>query len=185
MTQIQSKDDILQALQSASKQVAQAANQVSDAQFFEATDDGWSAGGYLQHLILSVKPVAKAMEIPKDKFAKMFGTTENGSVTYVELVARYTEKLQRGLKAESTPTTPDSYRFPDDVDDKKAYLIETWGKANERLLAAIDLWSEEELDTYVLPHPAMPKTTLREMLFFTIHHNEGHAQDIAAVVEIS
>jgi len=35
-------------------------------------------------------------------------------------------------------------------------------------------YNEANLDKYIIPHPLLGKLTLREMLFFTIHHNEHH-----------
>jgi uncharacterized damage-inducible protein DinB len=39
----------------------------------------------------------------------------------------------------------------------------------------IDAWEEDQLDEAQLPHPIIGKITVREMLFFTIHHNLRHA----------
>ena len=38
----------------------------------------------------------------------------------------------------------------------------------------------DDLDKYVLPHPLLGKVTLREMLYFTIHHNEHHLELLKA-----
>ena len=40
----------------------------------------------------------------------------------------------------------------------------------------IDRFSEQELDTLILPHPLLGKLTLREMLYFTCYHVEHHLQ---------
>ena len=42
------------------------------------------------------------------------------------------------------------------------------------LLEQVEAWSESDLDTYVLPHPLLENLTSREMLFFTLCHNQRH-----------
>ena len=38
--------------------------------------------------------------------------------------------------------------------------------------------TEEELDTYLIPHPLIGKMTLRELLFFTVYHIGHHLKTI-------
>ena len=35
-------------------------------------------------------------------------------------------------------------------------------------------WSEEDLSSYVIPHPILGKFSVREMLYFTIFHTTHH-----------
>ena len=42
----------------------------------------------------------------------------------------------------------------------------------------IDKLDEEDLDNYILPHPLIGKTTIREMLYFTIYHVQHHHKAI-------
>jgi|SRR5882672_10633400 len=44
------------------------------------------------------------------------------------------------------------------------------------LIAKIEKQSEADLDKYILLHPLLGKLILREMLYFTIHHNEHHLE---------
>ena len=180
MTAIQSRVDILTALQQAHLQVSEAATQLSDAQFFSQTDPSWSAADYLKHLILSVKPFARLLSFPAERVEKLFGTKTAGSTTYDALVERYEARLRAGLRAENAPSfTPASYKVPEDAgNDIQGYLIGTWDKANQELIAALPNWSEDDLDTYQVPHPALGDLTLREMCFFTVHHNQLHRADI-------
>ncbi len=45
----------------------------------------------------------------------------------------------------------------------------------EDLISACEQWDETALDQYQVPHPVIGNLTVREMLFFTIHHNLRHA----------
>ena len=47
-------------------------------------------------------------------------------------------------------------------------------KKIERLVLNINNYSEQQLDTFILPHPLLGKVTLREMMYFTIYHAEHH-----------
>ncbi len=180
MTTIQSKHEIITALQEISQQVTDSVASLSDEHFNYSVDENWSAAGYLKHLILSVKPFARAIQLPKAVMGERFGTRSDGSLTYDELVTQYDEKIAAGMRAENAPNSvPVNYKFPDDVaDDIQAYLIETWQQANQQLIDTLSTWSEDELDTYCLPHPALASITIREMCFFTIHHNQVHCADI-------
>jgi hypothetical protein len=59
---------------------------------------------------------------------------------------------------------------------KKDFIVKKYDIQKENLIKKVKKQREEELDNYILPHPLLGKITLREMLFFTIYHNEHHLQ---------
>jgi len=138
---------------------------------FEATPNGkWSAGQNLDHLIRAIKPLQPAYGLPKIALRIMFGKTNRPSKTFDELVAKYKAKLAAGGRA-SGPFIPPFISF-----EKKDVLIRKYTEQKQKLIAKIERQSEKELDAYILPHPLLGKVTLREMLYFTIHHNEHHLE---------
>lgn len=138
---------------------------------FEATPNGkWSAGQNLDHLIRSIKPLQLAYRLPKFALFILFGKTNRASRTYDELVTKYKTKLTAGGKA-SGPFIPPVISF-----EKKETLIRKYKEQKQKLIAKVEKQDEKDLDTYILPHPLLGKVTLREMLFFTIHHNEHHLE---------
>jgi hypothetical protein len=138
---------------------------------FEATPGGkWSAGQNLDHLIRSIKPLQLAYTLPKFVLKMMFGKTNRPSRTYDELVVKYKTKLAAGGQA-SGPFIP-----PVILIEKKDALLKKYEEQKQKLIAKIQKQNEEDLDVYILPHPLLGKLTLREMLFFTIHHNEHHLE---------
>lgn len=148
--------------------------------FFEGSETDWSAADYLKHLILAVKPFAKGLGFPPEQLERRFGKPENPSRSYEEFAVAYDTILASGVRAEMMPSIlPAGYRVPEDVTDERAYLVATWRDAHERLFTAMDGWDEATLDQYQLPHPAVGNATLREMLYFTMHHNKMHTNDIA------
>lgn len=97
-----------------------------------------------------------------------FGLCNRPTRTYDGLVARYKEKLAQGGKAAGAFVPP----------AVAADAVVDIGQAIQRSIARIDQrmdrWSDGQLDTLLLPHPLLGKLTLREMLYFTIHHVQHH-----------
>lgn len=179
MSDPQSKADIIDQLTHIQQGIAQSVEAMSAAQFSTGTTEAWSAEGYLKHLILSVKPLAKGINLPPAQLEKMFGLSDGASRSYAEIVATYQARINDGMKAENySPVVPVSYRMPEGITDEKEYLLQTWNDGNNRLLSAIEQWDEQSLDRYQLPHPAIGTITVREILFFTIHHNTLHWGDM-------
>ena len=138
---------------------------------FENTKDGkWSAGQNLDHLILSIKPLQPAYCLPGFILRSLFGKANRPSRSYEAVVEKYKSKLAAGGKA--------SGRFIPKVIllNEKDSLVKKYERQKESLIKKIKKQSEEKLDNYILPHPLLGKITLREMLFFTIYHNEHHLQ---------
>lgn len=181
MTMIHTIPEIISALEEASTLVDSVATKLPKNVFFEGTESNWSSAGYLQHLILSVKPYVRGLQLPKKKLEQLFGTAKTESRNYAELVSVYHARLDAGVRAENFPNVvPSDFKYPDDVEDnKQSYLLETWRIANEQFVSALANWSEDELDSYRMIHPALGEITVREVCFFTIHHNQLHSKDIA------
>ncbi len=143
---------------------------LNDRQFEVAPDAKWSAGQNLDHLIRSIQPLQLAYSLPKFLLKLLFGKANRPSKTYNDLVAKYRSQLSAGGRA--------SGRFvpPVILADKKTTLLATYKNETQKLISKVERTSENDLDLYILPHPLLGKVTLREMLFFTIHHNEHHLE---------
>jgi hypothetical protein len=166
--QIQNKSQLISAL---NEKVDDFNNYISPLtkEQFEATPNGkWSAGQNLDHLIRAIKPLQLAYGLPKFALMILFGKTNRPSRTYDEVVTKYKTKLGAGGKA-SRPFIPPAIGF-----QKKDELIKKYTDQKQKLVTKIEKQSESDLDKYILPHPLLGKVTLREMLYFTIHHNEHH-----------
>jgi len=145
---------------------------LSKEQFEVSPNDKWSAGQNLDHLIRAIKPLQLAYGLPKIALRIMFGKTNRPSKTYDELVAKYKTKLASGGRA-SGPFIPPFISF-----EKKDELIKKYAGQKQKLISKIEKQNEKDLDAYILPHPLLGKVTLREMLYFTIHHNEHHLETV-------
>ena len=168
--QIHDKPEIISALNEKIDAFSNYITPLSKEQF-EATPNGkWSAGQNLDHLIRAIKPLQPAYGLPKVALRIMFGKTNRPSKTFDELVAKYKAKLAAGGRANG-PFIPPFISF-----EKKDVLIRKYTEQKQKLIAKIERQSEKDLDAYILPHPLLGKVTLREMLYFTIHHNEHHLE---------
>lgn len=145
-----------------------------DKEQFENTNDGkWSTGQNLEHLILAIKPLQPAYILPGFILRSLFGKANRSSRSYEVLVEKYNSKLAAGGKA-SGRFIPKVILF-----NEREKAVKKYNRQKEKLVKKIKKQSEEKMDSYILPHPLLGKITLREMLFFTIYHNEHHLQIVS------
>jgi hypothetical protein len=145
---------------------------LSEADFLFSIDNKWTPGEQAEHILRSIKPVNLAFSLPHFFLKTLFGKSTRPSKTFDALVQKYKEKLAAGGRA--------SGRFiPKPVEFKNKEKISTSILAvNEGICKKVNKCSEKELDTYLLPHPLLGKLTLREMLYFNIHHVEHHKKSV-------
>ncbi len=175
----QTKADVIERLADVQRGLIDTVSAMSNDQFYKGSAESWSAADYLKHLLLSIKPLVKAIRLPKDQLQGMFGLATGGSRSYEAFVELYTSMLSKGLRAEDyNAVVPATYRLPQSDKDEKTLLTESWDDANTRLIDALAAWDESDLDVFQLPHPGVGMITLREMLYFTLYHNTMHWGDI-------
>ena len=168
---VQSKSDIIRELTNAYIAVDNCIHDLDDSSFTTGHDGKWSPMLHLQHLILSSKRIPSALNMSKLKLSLM-GKAKDGSRSYDDLKKSYYDILATGFNAGSEYTPEANVTWP------KEELLGNWRMIQDKFEKRIEKWSEKELDTFRLPHPAMGKLTFREMLFFTIFHTHHHLQGI-------
>lgn len=141
-------------------------------QMVHTVNGKWSPAQQLEHIIKSVSPVALAFRMPGFLLRWIFGTSNRPSRNFEELVARYHQKLAAGGKS-SKPFVPGPAPNSMRQQEELKLLVET-------LCVRINNFSEDQLDTLLLPHPLLGKLTLREMLYFTGYHVTHHHQQVLA-----
>ena len=178
-----SKPEIVERLREIQRGVTATVEAIPAARFDAGSAEVWSPAGYLKHLLLSVKPFAKAVTFPPDALKRRFGAPSRPSMPYADLVARYQARLDEGVRAEDYDAIlPTAFRMPDDIADVQAYLTGLWNEAHDRMIGGLAGWNEADLDGVQILHPAIGSISVREMLFFTISHNTLHWNDIRAAV---
>ncbi len=143
---------------------------LNEKDFTFSKDGKWTAGQQLDHVFRSVSPLVQAFMLPKFVPGLLFGKANRPSKSYDELVSRYKEKLANGGVATGQFVPPAiSY-------DKKEELSKQLNSKVEKLCRQVNSFSEQQLDEYILPHPLLGKLTVREMLYFTMHHVNQHLE---------
>jgi hypothetical protein len=173
MAGIHSKNEIISSIKDSGQRAQDWFNGVPEDQFFTRQAESWSASDNVDHMIRAIKPIIKALKLPKMALQTLFGKPGNLSRTYEEVCAIYAAEIAKGAKAGGTFLPAQD--TPDDPQEKKAELLSQLSLAIEKLASVVETWEEKDLDEAQLPHPIIGKITVREMLFFTIHHNLRHA----------
>lgn len=142
--------------------------ELDEEKFLYAPPGKWNAGQQLDHLIRSVSPLSTGLKLPKFIVRLVFGKANRPSKSYQELVNKYKMKLEAGGRAAGR-FVPNKIELSDKNDKGEKLLKEI-----SQLTKNINRYSEQELDSFILPHPLLGKITLREMMYFTIYHAGYH-----------
>jgi hypothetical protein len=173
MTEINSKMDIVSALKDSEHRARNWFSAIPNHEFFTRQGEVWSSSDNVDHMIRAIKPLIKALKLPKVALQTMFGRPGNLSRTYDEICTIYRGEIANGARASGTflpkQNTP---QFPE---QEKEELLDKLSSVIDKLTSVLEGWSESDLDEVQLPHPIIGKLTVREMLFFTIYHNLRHA----------
>ncbi|MCO4292780.1 DinB family protein [Solitalea sp. MAHUQ-68] len=165
---ILTRNEIIEALQVNHQKFIETLHGLDDYAFMLSVNEKWTAGQQLDHILISVSAVTPAFLLPKFLLRLLFGKPDRTSRPYPELVNRYQLKLSNGAKAPSK-FIPKAVPLAE-----KVRLINSLISALDKLEKGINSYDEDQLDSYLLPHPILGKLTLREMLYFTIYHVEHH-----------
>lgn len=173
---MKSKDQIELEIHQAFDEVINFIRQQDNSLFDRPKAEGkWSTGQQLDHLIKSVKPLSTGMGLPKILLKFRFGVRNRAERTYDELVSKYHQKLEEGGQA-SAAFIPSNISI-----EQKDQLLSAYEKEKIKLVKVLQKWSEKQLSTNVAPHPLLGKCTVRELLYFTIHHNYHHLESIKEI----
>lgn len=143
--------------------------------FYEHPPQVWSAAENLQHLTKSVRTATLAYRLPPRLSGLVWGQAHS-SRSYAELVAMYKGALGTGVESPAA-FVPTLGEVPQDMQAGQQALLQQWQLAAGKLEAALGKWQAEDLDKAQVPHPVLGKLTLRELVYFTLYHNQHHVND--------
>ncbi|MFT6971030.1 MAG: hypothetical protein ACJAXX_001597 [Roseivirga sp.] len=166
------KDQIFKQLSASYAQFTGSISALNADEFEYAPTGKWSAGQQLEHLIKSTSPILKGLGYPKFLISFKFGKATSASRTFDQLVEGYNDKLSSGGTA-SSRFVPGEVSF-----DHQKKLQNQLTAIIEGIIEKLDKWTEAQLDEYIFPHPLLGKLTIREMMYFTIHHADHHRNRI-------
>lgn len=173
---VQTRSDILTSLQRLHRESQEYISTLTESEFFTPQGEKWSPAEQVRHLTKSVRPLAKALRLPRLVLAFMFDRKGKTSRSFSEIEMLYRSKLKTGVTAGRF--TPSPQPAPDDPRARRTEIVQHWRETHRALEQAIQTWPEAVLDRYRLPHPILGKLTIREMLFFTLYHNAHHVRQV-------
>jgi hypothetical protein len=143
-------------------------NDLSNDEYSFRYGEKWTARQQLEHIVLCVKPLVRALSTDKTVLEQNFGVATNPGRTYEELLNIYVSKLSEGGKA------PEKFVPQSTLSNEREILSETLAKLIADLNNNIENFSEQELNRLCLPHPLLGNISIREMLYNAIYHVEHH-----------
>lgn len=146
--------------------------------FAQPQGEKWSPAENVRHLTKSVRPLARALGLPRFILWLRFGRASAASRSFDAVRETYRARLAAGATAGRFAPSPQPP--PADAAAYRETVLASFRAANADLLSRIAGWDEAALDRYRLPHPALGQLTVREMLFFTLFHTAHHLNLIAS-----
>lgn len=173
---MKTKLDILTNLEDAFSSLNKYAEQLSDTDFFKLQNNKWNAAQQIEHLAWSHFITNSIFSTPKSVLKLLYKINQRTNFSYEDIKLQYQQKLATGSKSAII-------FHPKLTLLKKRNLINSFSKsAQQKLLNNLKDITENDLDLYLVPHPIIGKITIREMMFFTIYHNEHHLKSIQSLV---
>jgi hypothetical protein len=142
-----------------------------DTAFFAPMGEKWSAADHVRHLNRSMRPVARALRLPRWVLRLMFARP-GASRRLAVLRDDYHAVLAAGGQAGGYAPSPLAER--DRTPERRAAVMARHADGVRDLVAAARRWRDHDLDRATLPHPLLGPLTLREMLMFMLYHNLHH-----------
>jgi DinB superfamily len=171
-TEPRTRDDIVRALERVHAESRAYWLGFTPDAFLAPLGNAWSPADNVRHLTKSIRPVAMALKIPRLVLRLRFGRPKAASRTYGGLRDDYHQLLAAGGKAgrfAPSPLQPEG-----DAEAARAHVLAQHAEVVAALTQACARWPDAKLDRYRLPHPLLGPLTVREMLFFTLYHNQHH-----------
>ncbi|HYW51624.1 MAG TPA: DinB family protein [Gemmatimonadaceae bacterium] len=139
--------------------------------FFAPMAAHWSAADHVRHLTRSMTLLIPALRLPRAALRVAFGTAIRPSRSIGEIRDAYDAALRAGGTAGRFAPSPDRSAH-DTV--RRDRIMDTHSETLRGLTQAMERWTEAQIDAYLLPHPLLGKLTVREMMLFTLIHNQHH-----------
>lgn len=144
--------------------------------FMARIGDAWSPAENVRHLTKSMRAVTKGLRMPRLVLLLAFGRATRPSRRYAEVRETYRARLAQG--ADAGRFAPEDRPTPPNANAERARIVQYHATALAEMDAAITRWPEGALDRRRLPHPLLGPLTVREMLLFTVYHNQHHVENV-------
>ncbi len=137
-------------------------------------ENKWTIGQHILHLLQSIKPLNTALSFPKFVLKFKFGKANREVRDYETIKNRYLQRLEKAKGV----TFKGSRNMKVPSLKEKQYLLNRLKTESKKLQYKTKKWSDNDLNTYVLPHPLMGKMPVREIIMWTTYHVEHHTKTL-------
>ena len=170
-TALSNRRAIIEALETAHEAAVDYWAAFTTPEFFAPIGAHWSPAEHVRHLTRSMTPLLPGLRMPRAALRFAFGSATAPSRSYDEIEALYTKALADGGTAGRF--TPPAERSAMDSARRDA-IMDAHSETLRGMTQAMERWTEAQLDAHRLPHPLIGKLTVREMMLFTLLHNQHH-----------
>lgn len=160
------RDELLSALTGIRDEVGRHLRTRTPDAFAQGNAERWSPAHVADHLIRSNTPVVRGLGARDRLPARL----PQPSRSYADLQTVYRAALASGARA--------SGRFLPEPAGNQAALVTQYEATLSALILALDGWSEADLDAFSMLHPVLGELSVREMLQFTLLHNQHHLEGL-------
>jgi hypothetical protein len=141
-------------------------NALPDEQFTYSYNGKWTAGQQLSHVQLTLLPFPKVLPA-KEFMLQKFGKINRPTWSYDTVLENYAKtSLQAPQQFLPEPVSP----------DQKSTITTDIRQVIRTIQQLLEQYTDEELDTLVLPHPLLGNLTIREMFYLMTYHPTHHLQ---------
>jgi DinB superfamily len=166
-----SRRAIIEALELAHEAGTEYWSGYSTPEFFAPMAAHWSPADHVRHLTRSMTPLLPVLRVPMVALRLAFGAATAPSRSYEDIERMYAAALAAGGTAGRFTPPPDSSAR--DTARRDA-IMDAHSETLRGLTHSLNRWTETQLDAHRLPHPLLGKLTVREMMLFTLLHNQHH-----------
>jgi hypothetical protein len=146
-------------------------------QFETQRKDKWSPGQQLEHIALCTKPLAQLLSA-KSVVESKFGKVNRACMNQELVLSMYAQALEKGGKA------PERF-VPQKIEWSTRSAMSKDLEENLALLVkSLQQYTEEDLNTLIIPHPLLGNLTIREMLYLMSFHVVHHQQKTKENLEL-
>ena len=147
------------------------ANSFTEEQFFKRPGTGkWSAAEHVQHLFVSVKPLAGLFGKPE--LMLQFGKRNRAPMHYDEVIALYNQVLSSPAAA---PVV--SRNSVEGLSATKAEQLANLNSIHAKFIERAGTLSDTILDEYQAPHPLIGLLTARVVIFYALSRGASYGDD--------
>lgn len=172
MTDPDSAPEIAAALRRVREESAEYWKSFTTSEFLAPIGSAWSPAENVRHLTKSMRAVSQGLRMPRWVLWLAFRSSRGTSRGYTEIRETYRARLAKGASAGKFAPSP---RAPSaDADGERARVMAAHEAAVHELASLVLRWPERALNQRQLPHPLLGRLTVREMLLFTVYHNQHH-----------